>query len=94
MIYQSKHVLDCFRCDVSACVCAVCVFHPPPVAKQAQFLKQRLRLQEGEDEDEGEEQQQQAGAAVRDKLWGASKRAYYQTGDAEVREGGSGNGQG
>jgi hypothetical protein len=60
----------------------------PAVAKQAQYLQQKLKLQQhedDEDDDEQQQQQQEGAAGLGDKLWGANKRAYYQTGDAEVR---------
>jgi protein subunit release factor B len=53
------------------------------VAKQAQYLKQKLKLQQHEDEEDEEEQQEQEPASG-DKLWGANKRAYYQNEDVEV----------
>lgn len=75
-------------------------FHPPDttitsintVAKQAQYLQQKLKLQQREDEsdedeeggDDDEQQQQRGEQTLGDKLWGANKRAYYQTEDAEV----------
>lgn len=70
-------------------VCGVpwCSVHV--VAKQARYLEQKLKLQQREDdvdEDVDDEGQQPGDAAdVKDKLWGANKRAYYQTQDEEVR---------
>lgn len=57
------------------------------MAKQARYLEQKLKLQQGEDdldeEEEGEEEdQRRQQAQLRDRLWGANKRAYYQTEDA------------
>lgn len=47
------------------------------MAKQARFLEQKLKLQRGEDESEEEDEEE--GPGLKDKLWGANKRAYYQT---------------
>jgi U3 small nucleolar RNA-associated protein 3 len=49
------------------------------VAKQARYLEQKLKIQRGEaDEDDEEQDEQQQQPGLRDKLWGANKRAYYQ----------------
>ncbi|KAF8059680.1 hypothetical protein HT031_005088 [Scenedesmus sp. PABB004] len=53
------------------------------LAKQARFLEQRLRLQAGESSDDGDDDAPPAGPGLRERLWGANKRAYYQDGDAE-----------
>ena len=48
------------------------------MAKQARYLQQKLQLQRGEDDsDEGDDVEE--GPALKEKLWGANKRAYYQT---------------
>eukprot|EP00775_Hariotina_reticulata_P005267 gene5267-5502_t len=59
--------------------------------EQARYLEQKLKLQQGEDDlddvEEEEDGQRRQQAQLRDRLWGANKRAYYQTEDAA--EGGS-----
>lgn len=57
------------------------------MAKQAKALEAKLRIQRGEEE-EGEEGEEEGGRK-RDRLWGASKRAYYgaDLADLEVRVG-------
>jgi hypothetical protein len=49
----------------------------PAVARQAKQLGRKLKLQQKEDEEGGSEDEPGAG----DKLWGASKKAYYADGD-------------
>lgn len=53
------------------------IFCTRAVAKQARYLEQKLKLQRGEDE--SDEEQDEEAPSVKDKLWGANKRAYYQT---------------
>lgn len=58
------------------------------VAKAARYLEAKLKLARGEhdDDDDDDDAQQGAGASgLRDKLWGANKRSYYQDGADEVR---------
>ncbi|WIA21610.1 hypothetical protein OEZ85_000794 [Tetradesmus obliquus] len=54
------------------------------LAKQARYLEQKLKIQRGEaDEDDEEQEEQQQQPGLRDKLWGANKRAYYQEEEQE-----------
>lgn len=55
------------------------------MAKQAKYLEERLKLQQGEDEDEKPSDDEEGRDELRERLWGASKRAYYGGDDAEVR---------
>ncbi|GIL48552.1 hypothetical protein Vafri_5040 [Volvox africanus] len=60
------------------------------LAKQAKMLGQKLKLQHGEDDDEEEEEDVKApkrgskGEEADERLWGASKRAYYNADTAEA----------
>jgi hypothetical protein len=71
--------MTCWWC----CDCRCC---SGAVAQQARYLEQKLKLQQGEDDTDGDEEddddQRQQQGQLRDKLWGANKRAYYQTEDA------------
>lgn len=64
-----------------------CVTDCFTVAKQARYLEQKLQLQRGEDDsDRADDDDDEEQAELRDKLWGANKRAYYQTEEeGEVR---------
>ena len=55
------------------------------MAKQAKALEAKLRIAAGEEEEGGEEGEE--GGDARERLWGASKRAYYgaDLADLEVR---------
>lgn len=55
------------------------------MAKQAKALEAKLRIQRGEEE-EGEEEDEEGGRK-RDRLWGASKRAYYGADLADLEVG-------